>query len=536
MKLFQSFTPGRLVAVITGIVFLAFFSVEYLTPFHSDDYSYGQMGLEWAKHYRHYMGWSGRLLADYASSLILLSKSHAVVSVILGAIAAGTCYLIAALPGRLFGTAFSPFKFVVIVGLYWVCNPNLGQTTFWVVGACNYLVTNFFIVLFLYLYLTYKASAGWGIRTVLFVSALLAGCTNENTSLAIIYTFIAMCLVMKFFKIEFDLKSACFYGVGLVIGMLVLLLAPGNYVRANHPAFRWFKTKTVKDKILMQLGRGNYLKEFWPAYLLVVWGAVQQFFRRRTGADQQRLVWTLLFLSSSFAAFAVMAGSPAMPPRAYSGVFFFLLIAVSFALDGGAFKGLSGKLLSLPCLAVIGVGIWAWLLVFISYGITKDQEAIRIEQINYQKLENGPSAQPTIPDWYFVRLRKKSDMFDMYHSGAMAGWFGVSKVNLVRGMDYDYSVMKTGEVVTVLNRAGLAEAKIFVRPYSWKTNQNGTVVLETTTDIRDKKLAVAYYEDRSRNRQEIRLSNKVLCIKGKYYTGATVRKLPNVKNVEVVVR
>ncbi len=536
MKLLRSLTPGCCAAAAVAFVFLAFFIVEYLTPFHSDDYSYGQMGFDWAKHWRHYMGWSGRLVADYASSLILMCRNHAVVSVIMALFAAGTCWLIADLPSRLFGTKFSPFKFLLITALYWICNPNLGQTTFWVVGACNYLVTNFCIVLFLYVFLTFRSSSSWRVRGTLFLLALLAGCTNENTSLAIIYTFIAACVLMKVFHIEFNVKSACLYGVGLVIGMLVLLLAPGNYVRANHPIFQWFKTKTVKEKIVMQIRRGTYLRVFWQAYALEILGAAALFMKRSVDGNGQKLVWSLLFLSSSFAAFAVMAGSPSMPARAYSGVFFFLLIAVSFALDVDFFQGRKGWLFGVLGAAVMAVAVWSWTLVFISYGITKDQEAMRNGHVNYEKLVNGPSAQLTIPDWYFVRLRKGRDMFDMFHSGAMAGWFGVSKIDVVTGMDYDYSVARTGRVVPAVNVAGLNELTVRLREASWKTNKNGTITIETSTDIRGKRLVVAFYKDRSRERQEVVLSSKVLFIQGKYVAGVTVRRLPAVANVEVLVK
>lgn len=536
MKLSRTFAAGRCATVAVALVFLAFFTIEYLTPFHSDDYSYGQMGFDWAKHWRHYMGWSGRLVADYASSLILLCRSHAVVSLIMALFAAGTCWLITDLPSRLFGSKFSPFKFLLITALYWICNPNLGQTTFWVVGACNYLVTNFCIVLFLYAFFTFRTSSSWGVRGMLFVLALLAGCTNENTSLAIVYTFIAACVLLRLFHVEFNVKSACLYGAGLVIGMLVLLLAPGNFARANHPAFRGFKTMSVKDKIVMQLHRGRYLRVFWQAYALEILGAAMLYWRRHADGNAQKLVWSLLFLSSSCAAFVVMAGSPAMPARAYSGVFFFLLIAVSFALDVDFFKQWSGWLLGILGVAVMAVAVWSWTLVCISYGITKDQEAIRNGQVNYEKLVKGPSAKVVIPDWYFVRLRKSSDMFDMYHSGAMAGWFGVSKIDVVGGMDYDYSVARTGKTLPAVNTAALEDLTVRLREASWKTNKNGTITIETSTDIRGKRLAVAFYADRSRKRQEVALSPKVLCIQGKYVAGVTVRRLPALANVEVLVK
>ena len=534
MNIIKNITIRQQTIVAASLIFIAFFIIEFLTPFHSDDFSYGQMGLTWAKHWRHYMGWSGRLVADYSSSLILLCQNHAVVSAIMAFFAASTCYLIAALPGKIFGTTFSPFKFVVITALFWVCNPNLGQTTFWVVGACNYLVTNFFIVLFLYVFLAFRNSRSWKLRSVLFLLALLAGCTNENTSLALVYTFIVMCLLMKFFRTEFDIKNAFICTAGLVIGMLVLLLAPGNYARANHPAFRWFKTVSLPDKIRMQWHRGSYLRVFWEAYVLCGLGLFGLYIQRKFDRNGQKILWSLLFLSSSLAAFVVMTESPSMPLRAYSGVLFFLLISLSFALELKFFNGKLGWGLSLLGTACIAGAIWSWTCVYISYGITKEQEAIRNDHINYEKLIHGAVAQPTIPDWYFVNLLSSRDKFDMYHSGAMSRWFGVYKVNLITGVDYDYSVLRTGAQITTVNKTNLEAPAIRIRPASWRYRQNGTVILETTSDIRNQKLSIAFYPNRGHNKKIVPLSHKVLFLQGKYYTGVTIRKLPDIANIEIL--
>ena len=516
------------------LVFIAFFIAEYLTPFHSDDYSYGQMGLDFTRHYNHYMGWSGRLVADYASSLILLChKHHAIVSVIIALFALGTLYLTAALPNKLLGTKFSSFKFLIIVALYWICNPNLGQITFWVVGACNYLVTNFFIVLFLYAFLSWRDSLNIVKTICLFILAVVAGCTNENTSVTIVYTFVALCLLMKWLEIKFDIKGACICLVGLIIGTLALLLAPGNYARLN--TFGDFKSLPLKEKIFNHLNNNfNFLKYFWQSYVLYLLGTITLLRKIRESNNLQRLLFAFLFLSSAFVAWAVMFASPYMPPRSYSGPFFFLLIAVSFALDIKFFNALDSKFIGLLGIYVIGACVYTWTFVFISYGITKDQEVIRIEQINYEKLLKGSTAKPVIPDWYVVHLRRKHDMFDWFHSGAMAGWYGVAEVDLIRDFDYDYSVMNTGHEITLINNSDLANTKAFIREANWKYHRNGTLVIETTSDIRNKRIIASYYDLRSRDRKDIVLSSKVLCFKGKYYTGATIRKLSG--HVSVAIR
>ena len=438
------------------LVFFAFFIAEYLTPFHSDDYSYGQMGLAFSRHYAHYMEWSGRLVADYASSLILLCNNHAIVSIIIALFALGILYLIAAMPNKLLDTQFSVFKFLLIVALYWICNPNLGQITFWVVGASNYLITDFFIVLFLYTFLSWRTSLNIVKTICLFFLAMIAGCTNENTSITVVYTFIALCLLMRWFRIDFDLKGACICFVGLIIGVLVLLLAPGNYVRFNGDAFADFRAMSLKDKIIRHFKRQfNYLEHFWQAYVLFVFECIVLCKKIREDNNLRRLLFALLFLSSAVLAWAVMAASPFMPPRSYSGTFFFLLIAVSFALDIEFFNTLESKFIGLLGISMMGVWVYTWTFVVISYGITKDQEEIRIEQINYEKLLKGPSAEPIIPDWYVVHLHTHRDMFDWFHSNSMAGWFGVAKVDLICDLDYDYSVMNTGREITLINRSDL---------------------------------------------------------------------------------
>lgn len=154
MNFRETFSESSRAFLAVFAVFCAFYVIEYLTPFHSDDFSYAQMGLSFAKHWSHYMGWSGRLVADYSSSFLLMISSHAVISAFVAFFATATCVLVTAIPSKLIKTRFTASKFLIIAFLFWTSNPDIGQTVFWVVGACNYLVTSFFIVLFcFYFYL-----------------------------------------------------------------------------------------------------------------------------------------------------------------------------------------------------------------------------------------------------------------------------------------------------------------------------------------------------------------------------------------------
>ena len=73
------------------IIFILFFLIELYTPFHSDDFFYGQMEYSFDKHFHHYMTWSGRVVSDYASTILLnFHNYHIIISFII-ALFSGIC-------------------------------------------------------------------------------------------------------------------------------------------------------------------------------------------------------------------------------------------------------------------------------------------------------------------------------------------------------------------------------------------------------------------------------------------------------------
>lgn len=509
------------------VIFFAFFIIEFNTPFHSDDFSYVQLGGIEA-HINHYLGWSGRLVSDIFSTLILNIRIHFVISVIISFFSVAVCYLLVAIPNRIFNKEFSALNFLFISALYWVFSPNLGQTNFWVVGACNYLVTIFFVALTLYLFIRFKHSHSVLTYVCAFFVSLFAGCSNENLCLALIVTLISIVAIYTFQKVTFNKKFAFIVFSGVVIGALVLLLAPGNYARLAKPAFTAWRELSLSQKIISHIQRSSYYIIFFN-YLLVFYFLNCVFvFVTKKHDYLKRLLWSGLFFSSSLFALIVMAGAPAVPPRAYSGIFFFLLLAFSVTADVTLYKKNIKNIYLTAQMIIFCLFIYSFTLMFHSYSVTKTQELIRNNHINYMKMVEG-NTEVTIPSYYFTKLLKRRDMFDLFHSDSQASWFNVKKINM-KFVDYDYSILLTARVITFVNKTDLENVKVYYQP-SGILSSKSTILIESTSPIPES-LKIGFMDDRSKELEEYTLSTPIKLM-DRYYIGIT-RKMPVIGSITVM--
>ncbi|SFS85901.1 hypothetical protein SAMN02910357_02260 [Succinivibrio dextrinosolvens] len=510
------------------VIFLAFFLVESKTPLHSDDFSYIQLvGLQ--AHINHYLGWSGRLVSDFSSSIILNIGNHFVISVIIALFSVTLCYLIAAIPGKIFNKEFNALNFLLISALYWLQSPSIGQTNFWIVGACNYLVTTFFATLLLYLFVSLKDSKSVVTYICLFAVSLLAGCSNENLCLALVYTLFGVIALYKIYKIQFNHKLAVIVITGVVIGAMVLLLAPGNYARLEHPAFAFWKEMTLQQKISDHMHRSYDYVHFFISLVIFYLIELGFIFFSKKDNYKAHLIWSGLFFSSSIFALVVMVGAPYFPSRSYLGIFVFLLLAFSVCSDVSCFKAGFVKIhyaLQIICSLLF---IYSFALMYNSYSITKVQEALRNEHINYEREVYGADAEPEVPAYYFVKLLKKRDMFDLYHSEDQARYFHVKKIS-VKDVDYDYSALKRGQELLFTNKSSLENVKVYYQPGNLLL-RNSTLLIESSSALPDK-LNIEYEVLGKAETEKLTLSNPIK-LKDRYYIGIS-RKLPDVKNVTIL--
>ncbi|SUH18473.1 membrane protein [Salmonella enterica subsp. enterica] len=125
------------------------------------------------------MTWSGRIIADYTSALILYTRSQLVYSISAAVSTLVFCYFIVKTPsGTLRWNKSDYLLFPLIFFTYWISNPNLGQTTFWIVGAANYLWTNLFVVVWLFFFYTITIKNSKAISPWVALLSFMAGCSN----------------------------------------------------------------------------------------------------------------------------------------------------------------------------------------------------------------------------------------------------------------------------------------------------------------------------------------------------------------------
>ncbi len=168
------------------------------TPLHSDDFIYVLHNDQWSNLVWRYFNWSGRIVAD-SFSLVVLQLPKFLTSLIQSLIWTGLIFLITTLPGIVNQKfKFHKLHFIIIFMLYWVDNPNLGQTSFWTVGFANYLFTNFLILAY-FTFLFYLRDRKLNSLSMvgLIILATLAGNSNENTSIVIVLLTMVMLLIEK---------------------------------------------------------------------------------------------------------------------------------------------------------------------------------------------------------------------------------------------------------------------------------------------------------------------------------------------------
>lgn len=431
--------------------------LQLFTPMHSDDYAYTHKGITWAATWKHYTSWSGRLVADFLSSAVLGPRSHAFAATFNTLAFVALIFLLWWLPRFEFSRpsySTSAFKrssrsgkavraCVLLLLLYWLGNPALGEINFWIAGSANYVWTNALHLLFLGLFLreALEVSAAqqpdpgrrWSARSALtLLLAPIAGCTNENTSLTTLLLMGLVCLHVLLVRHEgrwrvFNWKLPA-YALAFALGTAALLLAPGNAVR-QQIFIKWNKLGWDDRALLHFTERVPLALHHLGLVLLTALVLLLIAQRVRPAQTGKHRVLSWLFMLAATFSLAIMVASPVLPQRSLAGTQIYLLLAISALLVSWETQGHEGgitprlhKALNVFTAALALVFALSYGLMLRAYHQVAQQNAVR-QQMIHEGMARG-DVYIFIPKFHWLPLlRDESEPFTEFFNDEMMSWY-----------------------------------------------------------------------------------------------------------------
>lgn len=450
------------------IIYILILIPSLNVPFQSDDYSYFLKGISLEKTISHYMGWSGRLITDFTSSFLLKYLPYIIYESINSLVFLCMCVFVSIIPIVISNSekvhkGFSSTTLWIIFLAYWISNPNLGQTSFWIVGSANYLWTIMwaasYIAFILYL-INIRISINKIDYFCLFILGLLAGCSNENTAISIVFFSFLL------FFIEKKRKIITIGFISNILGMLVLILAPGNSVRKQYFT-SWYDRSTLSqlfEHILYRMP--NSIHEYLHIYLIIIAALIILIFLNKK-INEKSIIYCGIFFILSIFSNVVLTKSPYIGGRNLNTGLFWLLPTLAIIIyeyqyiESKIVRAANGLLLTYSFLFFIP----SYILFTFMMIQANAQHKIREEIIQSSKSVNKQTA--NIPEWYFTKLLKDSDKFDTFKSGAMPTFYGIQSINYFP-VNFNYAAIINGDQISL--DKPLKEKLKLLKIYNYVTN------------------------------------------------------------------
>lgn len=374
----------KYIILISIVLFLGIYALNHYFPIILDDWTYSTMEgrrVGFADilpyQYAHYFEWGGRSVVHAIAQFMLAS------GVFLGDVINSIGYVALVLTIYYIANRGNKQNISLFIGiglLIWFLTPALIENVFWITGSANYMWGTLLILLFISFYcsafLTGKSKDEWGKGIGMFLFGILAGWTNENMAVAMIFFVICLLVLMK--KEKQALPKWMLLGlVGAVAGCVFMLLAPGNYIR-NAGELSTLNSDGEPIYMFYFYRFTNILKlSSWyaliPTIIYVVLLLLYLKFRNKT-SNKKILPLSLLFVVTAGIATLAMVAAPIFPERVWFAILIFLFIATGLLYANLDF---SITYISKPLIAVAGI---ATLVFFYSYWMSLN-DFMRIHNI-----------------------------------------------------------------------------------------------------------------------------------------------------------
>lgn len=332
MKKIEKFIDKNQIKIMLLLIFISMLALNFLTPLLADDYSYGLnlannklTGIIDIYNYQiwHYFNWGGRTIAHtFAQTLLMFPKT--IFNIVNSIIYTCLVYLIY-LHGKLNRKekySSNSYLILLIHLILWFIIPVFGQSFIWLIGSCNYLWTTVIVLYFLLLFRKDEQESKWYKITFIFLISLLAGWTNENTSAGLIVILFSTLIIDKITTKKWNLTKTKIAGIiGSIIGFILMICAPGNFVRnAEFKDDTFIIVKFIKRAIDITANAKIYILPLVIAIIILI--SLKIYHKKKIEKE------VTPFILGGFAATYSMVASPTFPERSWTGVIVYLMVAI----------------------------------------------------------------------------------------------------------------------------------------------------------------------------------------------------------------
>lgn len=377
------------------VLFVCIFVLNLLVVPTCDDLGYcinnGFMDIL-HREYIQYMTWTGRTVAH------LIARTFLAMPKIVFDICNTACFMylmyVICNHAQLDESKISAKMYAFATMLTFLTVPFFGQTCLWETGSCNYLFTTTIVFSFLLVYrknkTQHKMFALW-----MFLFGIVAGWTNENTGGALILMLLLMFIasVVKKQKREVWMYTGF---VGALLGFSMLVLAPGNKVRAqdfvNTNGFAYTAIHDFTNSLdVFSIGQVS----LWILFAIGIAILIQ------TNKHKEDVILASFYALCALAAvFAIMLSPvPVLFDRSMFGATIFLIVAILICYERILNEY---KSLNIAMSSMIGVlalyAIWNYAYAIADLGYTKYQYKQREAYVMNQKAQGNLN--PVVPEIY----------------------------------------------------------------------------------------------------------------------------------------
>lgn len=281
---------------------------------------------------------------------------------------------------------------IFIYAMIFLFIPQPGSTIMWKSGSANYLWSAVLILCMTLIYKKHYDNNNIKHNTknaiLIFIYGLIVGCLNENSGCALIIVQILFILLYKF-KYKKIPTWAITGLIGTLIGYIVLIIAPGNYIRADlmYQEVDYNIESIFKKFLLLTKLSYSYIN------IVIILAIITLIIIYNKKDNFQKLInkyiIQIIFLIFTLTSIYSLILSPAYPERCWFFAFVYLLIIVGLNLNHLDYKNDYTNKIIIIFITIIS--IWAiseygdaYYTIDQSYSELKEQ----IEDIEKQ-IQNG---------------------------------------------------------------------------------------------------------------------------------------------------